>query len=47
LTSTNVALALLNWTPVVTNTFLSDGSYSYTYTNSTGIPASFFKLVSP
>ena len=45
LTSTNVALPLSSWTPVVTNTFPGNGSYSYT--NSTGKSAAFFRLVSP
>ena len=47
LTSTNVALPLTDWQPVVTNTFLSDGSYSYTNSNSTNKPDAFFLLVSP
>jgi hypothetical protein len=46
LTSTNVALPLINWTPVVTNVFASDGSYSYTNTAATN-NAGFFILVSP
>ena len=45
LTSTNVALPVASWTPVTTNVFLPDGSYSYT--NSTGKNAAFFRLVSP
>lgn len=45
LTSTNLALPLGSWTPVATNTFLPDGSYSYT--NSTTQQAAFFRLVSP
>jgi len=45
LTSTNVALPLASWTPVATNVFLSDGSYSYT--NSPALKAAFFRLVSP
>lgn len=45
LSSTNVALALSSWTPVVTNTFLSDGSYSFT--NSATKQVIFFRLVSP
>jgi len=45
LTSTNLALPPASWTPVTTNAFLSDGSYSYT--NSTGQNAAFFRLVSP
>ena len=45
LSSTNVALPVASWTPVLTNTFLGDGSFSYTNlgTNSIG----FFRLVSP
>jgi PKD repeat protein len=45
LTSTNVSLPLATWTPVTTNNFLPDGSYSYT--NSTTQQAGFFRLVSP
>jgi autotransporter-associated beta strand protein len=46
LTTTNVSLPLANWTPVVTNVFAADGSYSYT--NAPGVnPAGFFLLVSP
>jgi PKD repeat protein len=47
LTSTNVALPLTNWTAVATNTFLPNGSYSYTNVNSTGKSGAFFLLVSP
>ena len=45
LSTTNVALPLASWTPVVTNTFLPDGSYSYT--NSAGKTNLYFRLVSP
>jgi autotransporter-associated beta strand protein len=46
LTTTNVALALAGWTPVWTNVFAADGSFSYT--NTPGVkPAGFFLLVSP
>jgi PKD repeat protein len=43
LNTTNLALA--SWNPVVTNTFLSNSSFSYT--NSTTNAASFFRLISP
>jgi hypothetical protein len=46
LTATNVTLALASWTPVFTNNFLSNGSFSYTNTAPTN-GAAFFKLVSP
>ncbi|HTV62463.1 MAG TPA: PKD domain-containing protein [Verrucomicrobiae bacterium] len=45
LTSTNVAMPLADWTPVVTNTFGSSGTFSYT--NSISSTNSFFLLVSP
>jgi len=46
LSTTNVALPLVNWTPVYTNTFNADGSYGYT--NSTpGSKVDFLLLVSP
>ena len=35
LTSSNVALPLSQWTPLATNTFASDGSFSYTTTTAT------------
>jgi autotransporter-associated beta strand protein len=46
LASTNVALPLASWTPVLTNTFGSDGSYGYTNAAPTN-KANFFLLVSP
>ena len=46
LTTTNVALPLAGWTPVWTNVFAADGSYSYTNTPGAGA-SSFFLLVSP
>ena len=46
LTTTNVAMPLAGWTPVWTNVFAADGSFSYT--NTPGVnPAGFFLLVSP
>lgn len=45
LTSTNVALPLAGWQPLVTNRFLGDGSFSFSNLN-TGSTA-FFRLVSP
>ena len=46
LSTTNVAAALTNWTPVLTNVFGSDGSYGYTNASPTN-NAKFFILVSP
>jgi autotransporter-associated beta strand protein len=46
LASTNVALPLASWTPVLTNVFASDGSYGYTNSAPTN-KASFFILDSP
>jgi PKD repeat protein len=45
LTSTNLTLPLASWTPVVTNTFLGNGSFSFT--NSATNPVTFYRLVSP
>jgi PKD repeat protein len=45
LTSTNLALPLASWQPVLTNTFLSNGSFSYT--NAATNATSFFQLISP
>jgi PKD repeat protein len=44
--ATNAAQALATWTPLYTNTFNGDGSYSYTNSAPTN-RASFFILVSP
>jgi len=44
--STNLALPLASWTPLFTNVFGTDGSYSYTNSSATNA-ASFFQLVSP
>ena len=46
LTSTNLTLAITNWTPVFTNTFLGNGSYAYT-NNSPTNAAAYFLMVSP
>ena len=46
LTATNLALPLASWTPVATNAFAPDGSYSYTNSSLTNA-ASFFRLVTP
>lgn len=46
LSSTNVALPLINWIPVWTNVVAPDGSYGYTNSALTN-KASFFLLVSP
>ncbi len=45
LTSTNLTLPIASWQPVVTNKFLSNGSFSYT--NATTNATSFFQLISP
>lgn len=45
LTSTNVTTALANWKPIFTNTFSSNGSFSYT--NTVGGANSFFIMASP
>jgi fibronectin-binding autotransporter adhesin len=45
LSSTNVALPLTNWTPVLTNQFDNSGNFSVTLTNATsGGPRQFFLL---
>jgi PKD repeat protein len=46
LTSTNVALPLADWTPVLTNTFTSSGTFSFT-NPATTTGAGFFRLISP
>jgi PKD repeat protein len=45
LNTTNLMLPVTSWTPVVTNIFNPDGTYSYT--NSPSGAAGFFRLVSP
>jgi PKD repeat protein len=45
LSSTNVQTTLANWTPVYTNTFASNGTFSYT--NMIGKTNTFFIMVSP
>ena len=47
LTSTNLALPLASWKPVVTNTFAANGTYSYTSSSPATNRASFYILVSP
>ena len=46
LTTTNAALAVSNWIPVVTNYFRPDGTYSYTNNTTTNQDA-YFRLISP
>jgi PKD repeat protein len=46
LTATNLTQPLASWTPVATNVFAPDGSYSYTQSFLTNA-ASFFRLVTP
>jgi PKD repeat protein len=46
LSATNVATALTNWVPVWTNTFLGNGTFTYTNTSTTN-SASFFRMISP
>jgi PKD repeat protein len=47
LTSTNLTLPPDNWTPLVTNVFDFDGTWSFVYTNSTAQKTGFFRLISP
>jgi len=46
LTTTNVALAVSNWIPVLTNTFQANGAFSFT-NSTTNPPTLYFRLVSP
>jgi PKD repeat protein len=45
LTATNLTTALTNWVPVWTNTFLGNGTFSYTNPATTN--SAFFRMVSP
>ena len=47
LTSTNLALPLASWKPVVTNTFAANGAYTYTSSSPATNRTSFYILVSP
>ena len=47
LTSTNVALPAFSWTPVLTNTFGSDGSFSNTVPIASSARQSFYRLITP
>jgi hypothetical protein len=47
LSSTNIALPVVNWTPVATNTFGSGGTFSYTNAVSAEAPETFFLLQIP
>ena len=46
-TTTNVALPFANWTPVLTNTFASDGSFSNTIPFAPSATQSFYHLIVP
>jgi PKD repeat protein len=47
LTSTNLALPTAGWTPLVTNIFNFDTTWSFNYSNSAAQKTGFFQLVSP
>jgi autotransporter-associated beta strand protein len=47
LASTNVALPLVNWSPVLTNTFGAGGTFSSTLAIDTNAPVTFFSLQLP
>jgi hypothetical protein len=44
LSSTNVTLPVVSWTPLVTNVYGPGGSFSYTNTISPGTPQLFLRL---
>jgi fibronectin-binding autotransporter adhesin len=44
LSSTNIALPLSNWTPVVTNAFNGDGTFDYTHPINPGTPRQFIDV---
>ena len=47
LTATNVALPLVQWTPLVTNQFSASGGFSYTNVIQPNLPARYFRVSQP
>jgi hypothetical protein len=47
LTATNIALPLVQWTPLVTNQFSASGGFSYTNLIPHNVPAQFFRVALP
>ena len=47
LTATNVALPLVEWTPMVTNQFNGSGGFSYTNVIQPNVRAQYFRALSP
>jgi hypothetical protein len=47
LTATNVALPLVQWTPIATNQFSGGGGFSYTNVNQPNLPAQYFRVFQP
>ena len=47
LTATNVALPLVQWTPVVTNQFGASGGFSYTNVIQPNLRAQYFRAIQP
>ncbi len=47
LTATNVALPLVQWTPIVTNQFSGSGGFSYTNVIQANLRAQYFRVILP
>ncbi len=47
LTATNVALPLVQWTPIVTNQFSASGGFTYTNVIQPSLPAQYFRVILP
>jgi hypothetical protein len=47
LTATNVALPLIQWTPIVTNQFSASGGFSYTHVIQPSLRAQYFRVLLP
>jgi hypothetical protein len=47
LAATNVALPLVQWTPMVTNQFNASGGFSYTNVIQPNLPAQYFRVILP
>jgi len=47
LMATNVALPLVQWTPIVTNQFGASGAFSYTNVIQPNLRAQYFRVIQP
>jgi hypothetical protein len=45
--TTNIALPLVQWTPIVTNQFNASGAFSYTNVIQPNLRAQYFRVIQP